>query len=133
MSKELIYDSPSATLWFHPEKKILHHKIHRYMPEEEEKEFLLLGTKTLQERDAQKWLSEDQTSSAMNKDFFEWGTTEWFPKTIAAGWKYWAIIQPNHIISQIEHEKMAKDYGAMGIEARFFDAVEEALEWLESI
>ncbi len=24
-------------------------------------------------------------------------------------------------------------YGAMGIEARFFDAVEEALEWLESI
>jgi hypothetical protein len=66
-----------------------------------------------------KWLSEDQTSSAMNKDFFEWGTTEWFPKTIAAGWKYWAIIQPNHIISQIEHEKMAKDTARWGSKPAF--------------
>jgi len=120
-------------MWYHPENKILHHKIHKYMPEEEVKEFLLIGTKTLQEKGAKKWLSEDRNSKAMNREFFEWGMAVWFPQTIKAGWKFWAIIEPDHVISQIEHKKMAKDYGALGVETRFFNTVEEALAWLESI
>ncbi len=133
MSKELIFESPFGIIWFHPETKILHHKVLQFMPDQEVKDFLMFGTRTLKEKGAQKWLSDDQTSKPISKDFMEWGMAEWFPQTIAAGWKYWAVVKPKQMISQMEIEKMAKDYGEMGIETRFFSTDEEALEWLENI
>jgi len=37
------------------------------------------------------------------------GMNVWFPTTIQAGWKHWAIVQPKYIISQFNLEKVAKN------------------------
>lgn len=132
MSTEMIFDSPSGTIWYHSEEKIVHHKIHKYMYDQEFKDFLLLGTKTMKEKGAHKWLSDDQTNMAISKEHMEWGAREWFPKTIEAGWKYWAIVKPRNVIGQLDLEKMAKDYGSQGVEVRFFENSDEGFRWLAS-
>jgi hypothetical protein len=131
MSVETIFDSPSGTIWYHPDKKILHHKIHKYMYDKVFMDFLMLGTQTMKEKGAHKWLSDDQTNMAISKEFIAWGLAEWFPKTIAAGWQYWAIVRPKNLIGQLDLEKLAKEYGSMGITAKFFDNSDEAMDWLE--
>ena len=133
MSTETIFDSQSGTIWYHPDTKILHHKIHKYMYDQEFKDFLMMGTNTLKEKGSQKWLSDDQTNLVISKEHMAWGEREWFPKTIAAGWKYWAIVKPKNVIGQMDLEKMAKDYGTKGVEARFFDNPDDAYHWLVSI
>jgi hypothetical protein len=133
MSAEIIYDSPYATLWYHPESKILHHKIHKSIYGQDYRDFFLLGTQTLKERGAQKWLSDDQGNSLAGKDELLWGKEVWFPKTIEAGWKFWAIVQHKNTLGQVVLEKLVKEFGSQGIEARYFTEIDEAFQWLENI
>ena len=62
----------------------------------------------------------------------EWGMSNWFPQTIQAGWKYWAIVQPEKVIAQLNMKKLVEDYAKAGIVAKFFSNPEEAMKWLES-
>lgn len=136
MSVEIVYDSPFATLWYHPESKIIHHQTHpvngSWQPEEF-RSMMLLGSQTLEEKGAQKWLSDDRYTIGASKDEFQWGVEFWFPRTVKAGWKHWAIVQPKHVISQLNLEKVVKDYKAQGINAMFFSDFDEAMQWLESV
>jgi hypothetical protein len=134
MDAEIIYDSPFATLWYHPESKIIHHSTHKEYGSwkaEEFRKMMLLGTQIMAERGANKWLSDDRFSLSVNKEEFQWGTDFWFPETVKAGWKHWAIVQPKHVIAQLNMEKVVKDYKAQGINAMFFADLDEAMNWLE--
>ncbi len=132
MDSEVIYDSPYATLWYHPESKIIHHKIYKFSKAEEFLTFINLASNTLAEKGAKKWLSDDQSVLLVEKEGDTLNTEKWSKKTIEAGWKYWAIVKPKHVISQINMEKMVKYYNSLGITAKFFTDVDEALHWLEN-
>jgi hypothetical protein len=132
MSVEVIFDSPNATMWYYPESQIIHHQFHIPLQGEPFRDFMMLGTRTMADKGAHKWLSDDRAILAVHKDESQWGMNHWFPETIKAGWKHWAIIQPKHTISQLNLEKVAKTYSAMGINAMFFSDVDEAMKWLES-
>lgn len=56
----------------------------------------------------------------------------WFPKTAAAGRKYWAIVPPERVLARLTMEKLTKEYGAAGVTAKFFSDPDEAMRWLES-
>jgi hypothetical protein len=133
MNIETIFDSPEATLWYHPESKIIHHKIHKPMPTESLTSFLYLGTHTMAEKSADKWLSEDQSIIMVDLAAIKWSKEVWFPDTVKAGWKFWAIVQPKHMVSQISMEKIAKEYKEQGITTQFFSNPDDALKWLESL
>jgi hypothetical protein len=61
-----------------------------------------------------------------------WGETTWFPQTLAAGWKYWAIVQSEGAIAKINTEKLVQSYTQAGITAKYFSNADDALIWLES-
>jgi hypothetical protein len=133
MSSEIIFDSPYATLWYHPESNIIHHKFHKSIYGQDYRDFFLLGTQTLKEHGAQKWLSDDQGNSLAGNEELQWGKEVWFPKTIEAGWKYWAIVQNKNTLGQVITEKLVKEFGSHGIETRYFTDINEAMLWLESL
>ncbi len=133
MAKQTLYDSEFATLWYHTDTKIVHHQIHKFIFGEEFHKLLLTGTDAMKKNHAQKWLSDDRTNSVILKEDMDWGQTNWFPKTVLAGWKYWAIVQPAGAAAQMNMEKLAKDYAALGVTARFFSDPDAALKWLESV
>jgi hypothetical protein len=136
MNVEIIYESPFASLWFHPDYKIIHHSTHKDYGKWEATEFremMMLGTRIMAERGATKWLSDDTYTLALSKEEYQWGVEYWFPETIKAGWKHWAIVQPNKIIAQLNMEKVVKEYKEQGINAKFFTEVDVAFNWLTNV
>jgi hypothetical protein len=131
MSQILIEQTDFATLWFHPEKKIVHHETHKFTHGEAFRAFLLKGTETMKKNGATKWLSDDRKNPVLKTEDMEWGQTNWFPQTLQAGWKYWAIVQPESAITKMNMDKLIKDYGQAGIIAKYFSDPDEAMKWLE--
>src|SRR5688572_5819407 len=89
-----IVDSPYATLWYHPGPGIVHHQIHKFISGQAFRDLLLAGLDVLQKNRAQKWLSDDRANAVLRPEDVDWSHQFWFPQTVQAGWKYWAIVQP---------------------------------------
>lgn len=132
MTPVTLYNSSFVTMWYHPEKKIVHHQIHKFVFGEEFQKFLLIGTEAIKKNRAQKWLSDDRGNSVLRKEDIEWGMVNWFPQTVQAGWKYWAIVQPEKVMAQMNMETLVEGYAQAGIVAKFFTDPDEAMRWLES-
>lgn len=130
MSKEIIIDNEFVSLWYHQEAKIIHHEIKKYVFGTELQKMFLKGSDVMKEKGAKKWLSDDRKNNALTQKDTEWVTTVWFPKTVENGWKYWAIVQPEKLIGQMNVQKFAETYAAKGIVAKIFSDPDEAMKWL---
>ncbi|NLT94513.1 MAG: hypothetical protein GXW85_03095 [Clostridia bacterium] len=132
MAKELIMENECAILWYHTDSKIVHHQIKKYAYGKNLQELLMKGTELLRTKRATKWLSDDRNSSALTKADMEWGDSVWFPEAVKSGWKYWAIVQPEKVIGQINMKNLIEQYAKHGITAKMFTDPDEALEWLKA-
>ena len=131
MTSTIILDNPSVTLWFHPDTGIVHHKIHKFIWGKEFREFLQAGAKVLAERRARKWLSDDRGNSVLSKEDLEWSHASWAPQVVRAGWKYWAIVQPEKVLAQFTMQGLVTKYAGLGVSAKFFTDPQAAMRWLE--
>lgn len=132
MAALTILDNPFATLWYHPDKGIVHHQVHQFISGPAFQELLLAGSDVLVKNKAQKWLSDDRASAVLRPEDVEWSHVHWFPRTSKGGWKYWAIVQPVKAVGQVTMKNLATTYGKYGITARSFTDPGEAMWWLES-
>jgi len=130
MAKTTIVDTPKVTLWFHPEEKIVHHCIHKFIYGDEFHDFLLKGTDLMKKHGAKKWLSNDQSNTVLRQEDMDWGAVNWFPQTIEAGWKWWAIVQPKAVVAQMNMDELVEQYSKAGLIAKFFSDEQEAWNWL---
>jgi hypothetical protein len=126
-----VLDTPFVTVWYHPETKIVHSRIHKFVSGKEFQDFLLAGMDVLVRNRAKKWLSDDRSNSALRKEDVDWGNQNWFPQTVRAGWKYWAIVQPEKILAQVPMERLVEDYKRYGVTSKFFTDSVAAMTWLE--
>lgn len=132
MSKIVIEDNEYASMWYYPESKIIHHVFKKFMSGETFHNFLLKGTEAMKKYKADKWLSDDRKNPVLTTEDIKWGETNWFPQTLQAGWKYWAIIQPEAAIAKMNTSKIKEQYSQAGITAQYFTETDEAMKWLES-
>lgn len=123
-------DTPRVTLWYHPEEKIVHHCIHSFIYGVDFQELLLAGTELLKKYGATKWLANAESHTYLRKEDIDWGDVNWFPQTVAAGWKHWAIVQPKAVVAQMNMDELVKQYSRGGINAKFFTNEDEAWDWL---
>ena len=131
MSSITILNNEHVTVWYHPDKKIIHHQFHKFMHGQEFRDALNAGTEAMKKYGAHKWLSDDRQNSALPRVDNEWAHTEWFPRTVLAGWKYWALVLPEKIIGQMNMNREAKIYSEQGIITAKFENPDEAMAWLE--
>ena len=132
MAAVVIVDNPFATLWYHPEKRIVHHRIHQFISGKAFRDLLLTGTDVLTKNQATKWLSDDRMNAVLRPEDVEWSHEHWFPQTALAGWKWWAIVQPEKTVGQVTMKNLAATYGQYGITSKAFTDPNDALWWLES-
>jgi hypothetical protein len=133
MPRETVFKNDSATLYYYPEKKIVHHEIHKYIKGEEFKGLLNAGLDVFRKRGANKWLSDDRKNGVLLEEDEEWSSGVWFPQVLKAGWKYWAIVLPEKLVGQMNMKRFAARFEPAGVTARLFTAPEDALSWLESV
>jgi hypothetical protein len=131
MPTQVIIDNPYVTMWYYPEKKILHHKIHKFIFGDQFQEMLLSGTEVLRKNLAQKWLSDDRNNSVLKQEDLEWSEAQWAPLTAKAGWKYWAIVQPDKVLGQLAMQRLTDKYAPLGVTAKVFTDPAAAMSWLE--
>ena len=132
MSTQMILDNDAASLWFHSDTRIIHHKFKKFVRGDDIRNVLDAGYEALKANGAQKWLSDDRNNSAIPAEDEEWAKTNWFPRVVAAGWKYWAICLPEKVVGQMNMKRYAEAYKEAGITANFFSDPDVALKWLEA-
>lgn len=71
-----VIDNPVVTLWYHPDKKIVHHQIHKFVAGKDFREFLMAGYDVLRKNMARKWLSDDRGNMVLSKADVDWSQAE---------------------------------------------------------
>jgi hypothetical protein len=90
------------------------------------------GTEVLRQNKAEKWLSDDRNNNALTTEDQNWANNVWFPETARAGWKYWALVQPEKVTGQMNMKKQANVVTSGGVTVGTFNDPEAAMDWLVS-
>ncbi len=130
MAKLTILDNDFATLWYHTDTRIVHHQIKKYIYGVHLQELLNKGTETLIQNRAIKWISDDRRNNALTLQDQDWANNVWFPKTAKAGWKFWAMVQPEKLAGQLNMQKQANVVTNGGVTVGTFSDPDEAMSWL---
>ncbi|MBP7282797.1 MAG: hypothetical protein KBA66_14540 [Leptospiraceae bacterium] len=133
MDKEIVLDNEYVTMWFHQDKKIVHHKYHQFLKGDYIRNQLNGGVDLLIKHKAKKWLSDNRNVGPHTADDTEWINTIWLPNAIKAGWKFWALVQPESVIAQMNLRTITKTFADMGVTVQVFSDPDIALKWLESV
>jgi hypothetical protein len=132
MDKEIILDNEYITVWYYPQKKIVHHQFHKFTYGKTFHDALNAGAEIFEEKGAYKWLSDDRKNTVLSKDDRDWSVSFWRPRVIKAGWKYWAIVLPEKIIGQMSMKRIIEEYADTGVTVQVFSDPDEAMRWLEA-
>jgi len=131
MEPIVLYDCDQVTVWYYPDKKIIHHKMHKFVHGEHFHNALMAGAEAMEKYGAIKWLSDDTNNPVYDPADIEWGNQNWQPRVLKAGWKYWAVVRPESYLSQLRMMKLVEMYKSLGVTVELFTDAEEAMKWLE--
>jgi hypothetical protein len=131
MSPIIIVDNEYITLQYLPDKKAIYHIIHKPIPDQPLKDALNAGTEALKKYGACKWLSDDRKNGPLSQEMQEYGFKDWGPRTIAAGWKYWADVVPVDLVSAGALAPVMEAYFNLGLRMMVFSDLEKAFQWLD--
>jgi hypothetical protein len=127
-----VLENESVTVWYHSDKKMVHHQFHTFVHGEAFRAALTAGAEAMEKYSADRWLSDDRKNKAIPEEDLAWGRTDWFQRVQKAGWKYWAIVQPKSVVGKMNMEREAEINVEKGVTTRIFSDPDEAMAWLES-
>jgi hypothetical protein len=127
---QVILEDNSFRLLYHPASKIVHHELRMPVQGERFRGILEQGLELFKKHGARRWLSDDRGNTALPPEDTEWAVTDWSPRVIAAGWKYWAVLMPQKSGGQVNMREFIKAYATKGVTVSAFTAPEAALKWL---
>ncbi len=133
MPANMLLDNEFSSLWFHTEKKIVHHKIKKWIKGDDFKALLDKGYETTKLQKSVKWLSDDRNNGALPTEVEKWAKEDWFARMMKVGWKYWALVLPEKIVGQLTVKRHSEEYAKAGLTVKLFTNPEDGLKWLESI
>jgi hypothetical protein len=126
-----VLQTASVSLYYHPDARIVHHEIRRFVTGKDFRDLLTAGSDVLRKHQARKWLSDDRGQWALAKEDLAWSETQWAPLVAKSGWKYWAIVRAEKVLAQVAMEQLASKYAKLGVTAKFFTNPADAKAWLE--
>ncbi len=131
MSKLTVIDNEFITLWYYPEKKIVHHQLHKKtIYGQIFRDALNAGAEILKENNACKWLSDNRKNVIFTEEDLTWGSQVWMPKVFDYGWKYEAVLKPIDQTGIMNFERIIYAFNQKGLITEYFEDVETAFEWL---
>jgi len=133
MARQILMENEYMTLAYLDDKRIIHHTIHKPVGGQPLRDVLNMGTATLAEKKACKWLSDDRKNGPLSEEDREWGFNDWNRRTIDAGWKYWALGVPQAVVDAGTMIPTMEALFKMGLRMMVFADLDEAFEWLDSM
>jgi hypothetical protein len=127
-----VFAHKKISVWCYPEKGIIHHHIHEGIAGDLFRDALTKGIQAMQQYGGGKWLSDDRMNGALLPADLEWVDKVWFPQTVKAGWKFWALVPPVAVIGQMNIRRHVQLYKERGVTVQVFKNPEDAMRWLEA-
>lgn len=132
MTERIVFENDVAILRYHSDG-IIHHEFKTRATGKAFREVLEEGLAQMIRTKATKWLSDDRKHTVVEEEDEKWARAEWFPKVAAAGWKFWAVVNPEKAVGQMQTARHAKFFELGGIKVAAFSTTEQAFEWLRTI
>ena len=126
-----VLETSNVSLYYHPDSRIVHHEIRRFITGKDFRDLLTAGSDVLRKNVARKWLSDDRGQWVLAKEDVDWSEAHWAPQTAKAGWKYWAIVRAEKLLAKLAMEQLVAKYDKLGVKAQFFTDPADALAWLK--
>jgi hypothetical protein len=92
---------------------------------------LTLGTDAMIQYRAFKRLSDWRKNGVATHADQIWASNVWAPRTLAAGWKCWALLQPAAPSDRLEMRRVATALFTGGLSVRVFHELDGAYAWLD--
>jgi hypothetical protein len=127
-----VLDDAYVSLWYHPDTKIIHHRMKQFLAPGVFQKLLTAGAELMEEHKATKWLSDDRDNAVAVPEDLVWAEQVWHPRAARAGFKYWAIVVPAAMVAALQMRTLQARRRKEGIEVETFETVEKAMAWLES-
>jgi hypothetical protein len=131
MAKITVIDTDHASLFYYPDKKIIHHIFHRPISGQPFRNVVNAGVELLREHGATKWLSDDRANEPFPQEDTDWTMDDWLPRAVAAGWRYWALIVPENIYARMNMSEYVETFYDRGVRIMVFTDPDKARQWLE--
>ncbi len=129
--RETLLTNDKLTLWHLPDSGLLWHEIHAWVCGEPYQEMLEVGLDCLRKRGLTKWLSDNRNNNALPPEDEQWIHHDWFPRTLGAGWRFWAVVPPVKVFGEKNMRRYAARYETFGLAVKLFPEPPEARHWLE--
>lgn len=133
MSVETVMENEFAAVWYHPEEKVVHHKVRKWMSADGFKKMLTAGADCLEKHHCQKWLSDERANAVVPPGIAEWGQQVWTPRVLKAGFKWWAILMPDKATGKLSMRGFIDMYRGLGVTVEIFADEQSAMAWLKSM
>ncbi len=130
MQPVTVVENEYITLQYVPDQKYIYHVIHKPIPDQPLRDALNAGSEALKKYGACRWLSDDRLNGPLSKEIQEFGFNDWGPRTIKAGWKYWADVVPQQLVAAGALAPVMEAYFGLGLRMQVFSSVEDASAWL---
>ena len=105
----------------------------RKMTGKEKEDLFLGGYEKMKKEGGCKWLSDNRKLRPWTTEDVQWINGVWLPKMLAAGWKYWAVVEPETALGNLSMRNFLGFYAEKGLEVQIFHSVEAAKEWMRSV
>lgn len=127
----IIKETGSYLLEYLEEHETMIHTLKRNNSKEEWQDLLTTGTEFLQEKGLSKWISENKRNGRISEEGAVWINDLWLPRAIQAGWRTWAIVEPENFTSRLNQRKYKSSFLEMGITVSCFSRLTEAIKWID--
>tara|TARA_B100001989_G_C24244521_1_gene319013 strand:+ start:180 stop:578 length:399 start_codon:yes stop_codon:yes gene_type:complete len=127
-----ILDTEFALMTHDAGSKMLYHEIRRPLRPGELRTLLSAGLDVVKRGQATRWLSNDLGNGVLPTADAQWAQTQFSPEAVQAGWKFWAIIQPEGAIGKLQMKRFIQDNADIGLTVEIFADQHAAKEWLKA-
>lgn len=128
----ILYESDNARIEWMESERIIFKKFSGFIKADELREAFNVGYDQLKKAGGKKWMSDNRDLTVYKRDDIDWINGDWFPRMKRAGWKYWALVEPQSPIGAMTMKNF-KYFTDEGIVVKIFSDAEDALKWLSTV
>jgi hypothetical protein len=126
----VVHQTEQISVFCRPELSLIEHVMHKPITEAPLQTALLAGAAAMKTHKATKWLSDDRNNGPLSAAHVKWSSEIWFPQVKEAGWKFWALVQPESLIFTLNLKKLVWSYTDQGVTAEVFSDPVKARAWI---
>lgn len=90
------------------------------------------GLALVEQKKSVKWLADLRRLGPVTLEDQKWSNEDWFPRVIAAGLRYMALVSPRKVVAQMSVRTIMAKVMDKNLTTAHFDEVEQARDWLRN-